>query len=491
MTSHAGVRLGEQRPRWVKLPPSRTTSSGAEAVELAASAGLYLDDWQAWWLDHALAEQANGDWSARENVLITARQSGKNGALAALELFYLFTLGDPLVVHSAHELPTAINHFHFMLSLIESSADLSRKCKRPTFTNGEQAINLSSGATLKFRARGKNSGRGLTAARLVFDEAFKIPPEAMGALIPTLRAMPNTQVTYASSAPKADSVVLHSLINRGRADDPADRLFYAEWGNPVGTAMNDVEAWYAANPALGIRITEDTLHDEYRTLVTGGDPGLIAEFSREAVGIGEAMLGTDGKPVKLPADKWAATVRTTRPEIAPGKVTIGFDADRDGRSCSVVIAAGSIANPYVEQIEFRDGAGWLPDRLVELVRKWRPIAIGCNGAGPSTALVGPIVKAFADAGMSADLVTQLGTRDFLAACGGFYTDVIEGRLSRPDVDQGPLDRAAGDATERFVGEAWAWDRRQATVPISPLIAATVARGLLPPKPAAQVWAVYD
>lgn len=70
----------------------------------------------------------------------------------------------------------------------------------------------------------------------------------MGALIPTTRAMKNRQFTYASSAPKADSVVLHSLIKRGRNAEPDDRIFYAEWGNPIGTSMDDVDAWYQANP---------------------------------------------------------------------------------------------------------------------------------------------------------------------------------------------------------------------------------------------------
>jgi hypothetical protein len=481
MKSPGSVRQGEQRPKWHKLPPGRTTSAGTEAVELAASAGLVLDEWQAWWLDHALAERADGDWCAKENVLITGRQSGKNGALAALELFYLFMLGDPLVIHSAHELPTAINHFHFLLSIIDATPDLSRQCKRPTFTNGEQAINLHSGAVLKFRARGKNSGRGLTAARLVFDEAFKIPAEAMGALLPTLRAMRNTQVTYASSAPKADSTVLHSLIRRGRADDPDDRLFYAEWGNPPGTAMDDVDAWYAANPALGIirnngtGITEEALHDEYRSLVAGGDPELIAEFSREAVGIGEEPIETV-KPVKLPADKWAAT-EGPPPPIAPGQVTVAYDVDLNSASASIAIGAGSINAPYVEVVDFAEGAGWVPARLVEIVQRWKPVAVGCNGAGPAGSMVGPVLAAFKDAGLDIEL-TQMSAVEYKQACGGFYGDVVEGRLVHPP-GQGPLDAAAADAGERPLGDAWAWDRRSASVPISPLVAPTIARALLP------------
>lgn len=477
MKSLVVERLGDQRPRWSKLPPLVAGSAGAEAVDLAASAGLFLDDWQSWWLGHALSERSDGDWSAKENVLITGRQSGKNGALAALEIFYLFLLGDPLVVHSAHELPTAINHFNYLLGVIDGCPDLSRKCKRPTFTNGEQAINLSSGATLKFRARGKNSGRGLTASRLVFDEAFKIAAESMGALLPTFRAMPNTQITYASSAPKHDSTVLHSLIRRGRADDPTDRLFYAEWGNPVGTLMDDIDAWYAANPALGIRIDEQSLHDEYRSLVSGDDPELIAEFAREAVGIGEEPRTATAKPVKIPPESWDAC-HGAAADLTPGAVTLAFDVSRNGEWASCALASGDITRPYVELVDHREGVGWLPGRVVELIERWKPTSIGCNGAGASAGQVGAVLAAMTAANIDANRLTQMGTADFKAACGGLFGDVVEGRLSVPSTDQGPLDVAAADAGERVIGDGWAWDIRQATVPISPLVAVTVARALL-------------
>ena len=489
MTLLDDVRLGAQRPRWQKLPPSVASSAGPEAVDLAASAGIILDDWQEWWLGHALSERPDGNWSAKENVLITGRQAGKNGVLGALELFYLFLLGDPLVIHSAHELPTAINHFNFMLAVIDGCPDLSKKCKRPTFTNGEQAINLRSGAMLKFRARGKNSGRGLTASRLVFDEAFKIAAESMGALMPTLRAMRNTQITYASSAPKHDSNVLHGLINRGRADDPDDRLFYAEWGNPIGTAMDDVDAWYQANPSLGVirsngtGVEEQSLHDEYRSLVSGGDEDLIAEFAREAAGIGELPLTVDAKPIKIPADKWASDL--TEADILerwPKATSLAFDVTRDGEWSSISVGAGTITDPFVQTVVHNKGVGWLPAALVDWVAKINPPAVGYNSAGPVAAQIAAVLEAFIAAGLSADLLRPFNGGEYKAACGGFYTDVVEGRLSHPADGQAPLDAAALDATERPLVDAFAWAQR--SEPISPLTSATLARALLPAEPTA-------
>ena len=486
MTLPDGVRLGEQRPRWSKLPPDRRTSSGVEAVELAASAGLVLDEWQRWWMDNALAERADGNWCAAENVLITGRQSGKNGCLAALELFYLFLMGDKLVIHSAHELPTAKNHFKMMLELIESSADLSKKCKRPTFTNGSEAINLRSGATLQIRARGKNSGRGLTASRLILDEAFKIPPEAMGALIPTMRAMKNTQRTYASSAPKSDSVVLHSLITRGRADDPEDRLFYAEWGNPKGTAMDDVDAWYQANPALGVvrsngtGPTVEALRDEYRTLVAGGNEELIAEFSREAAGIGEDPPSVAGPDPKLDATKWAASVTSSPPVVAPGACTLAFDVHNGW--ADIAIATGTLSASYAELIEHRHGDGWLPARLAELVTKWRPSAVGLDGGnGVAVAVLGQVREHFEAVGLDPDLIKPLTQGQYKAACGDTFAAVNNGQARRPRVEPDQLHSAGEVAAERRIGESWVWDRK-CPVPLGPLVAWTIARSLLSEKP---------
>jgi hypothetical protein len=163
-------------------------------------------------------------------------------------------------------------------------------------------------------------------------------------------------------------------------------------------------------------------------------------------------------------------------------LVFAYDVSLDGEWSSIAAAGGSLQAPYVEVFEHRQGVGWLPERLTDLATKNRKVQFVCNGAGPAGAQVGPILAAFSDARIPLDRLKQLSSVEYKQACGGFYTDVVEGRLKRPAEGQGPLDRAAADATERALGEAWAWDRRSATVPISPLVAVTLARALLPSKP---------
>ena len=65
--------------------------------------------------------------------------------------------------------------------------------------------------------------------------------------------------------------------------------------------------------------------------------------------------------------------------------------------------------------------------------------------------------------------------DMGKACGGFYDDVVAGRLTH--AGQGPLDEALASARTRKIGDAggWGWDRKALDVNIAPLVSVTLAR----------------
>src|SRR5690242_6229189 len=89
---------GSQIPRLTTLPPGGVSSSGQEAVELAALAGLELDPWQQLILNQGLQERADGRWNAFEAAVIVARQNGKGGVIEARELAGLFLLDEKLIL---------------------------------------------------------------------------------------------------------------------------------------------------------------------------------------------------------------------------------------------------------------------------------------------------------------------------------------------------------------------------------------------------------
>jgi hypothetical protein len=453
------VRIGAQRPQVEHLPPAAVTSAGREAIDLAASAGLILDDWQQHVLLHALGEKDDGKWSAFEVGLVVPRQNGKGSILEALELAALFLFDERLVIHSAHEVPTAMEHFLRLQTLIEGSPDLSRKVAAITVANGKEGIRLRSGARLKIKARSKGGARGFTGDRIVLDEAYDLPPKAIGAMIPTLSARPNPQVWYVSSAPHSDSVILHGLRSRAMSPE-TQRLAYFEWCNEPDVDPDDVDSWYQSNPALGIRISEQFVADELRAMSSAPE-----QFMVERLGVPEPL---DGQDPGLALDAWhhLSDVHST---ISTGH-RFALDVS-PARTRSSIGVGGLRADGvyHAEVVDSRDGTGWVFDRAVELWQRHQAAFVIDPGSAAGTFIV-PL----RDAGVE---VIEATTRSLVQACGLVDDAVSNGRLRH--IDQRELNDAVKGAARRPVGDAWAWSRRSAKLDITPLVAITLALGAVP------------
>lgn len=441
------------------LPTDRGSSAGAEAVELAADAGLYLDDWQSWFLAEALAEDSAGYWAAFEVALFVARQNGKGSIIEARQLAGLFLLNEGLQVHTAHDFKTCFEHFLRIVSLIEGSPDLDARVQRVRRGAGEQAIELKNGNRLRFLARSSGSGRGLSGDTVYLDEAYALTAAMMGALLPTLSARENPQVWYTSSAARFTSEVCHDLILRGR-EGVSDRLFYADWGLDAGVDLSDPKNWYLANPAMGIRVPEAFVEAEYDSM-----KGMPAEFGRERLGIHEGLHGDTGK---IRVQAWDE-LEDAESEVV-GPVSFAVDVSPE-RSWTSVAAAGRRADGHghVEVFERRSGTGWAVEFLVALWNAQKtPIRI--DFGSPAGSFVAELEAAGVD-------VVNVSPREASQACGSFYDAVENGQL-RHRVDPS-LRAAVVGAKDRPFGDAWLWSRTHSDVDISPLVAATLAWGGIP------------
>src|SRR5690606_10070246 len=172
---------------------------------------------------------------------------------------------------------TAAEGFRRTLFHIENNAVLSKRVKRVRTSHGEEGIELKNGARLRFVARSTGSGRGFSGDCVILDEAYNLASEGMSALLPTLSARPNPQIWYTSSAGMTSSEQLRKVRERGIAGS-SRRLAYFEWSAPADADLDDREAWAQANPALGIRITEEFVESEREAMDDLG-------FSRERLGI--------------------------------------------------------------------------------------------------------------------------------------------------------------------------------------------------------------
>jgi hypothetical protein len=483
------VLYGVQRPRIETVPPF-VSSSGQEAVELAASAGLELDPWQEYCLHVGLGEKANGRWSAFEIAINVARQNGKGGIIEARELAGLYLLGEPLIVHSAHEFKTALEAFRRIEQLIMNCDHLRKRVAKVRRTTGEEAIELLSGQRLRFLARSGGSGRGFTGKCLILDEDMILGDGAMGALLPVLAAVEDPQVWYLGSAGIGGlSVQLARLRRRAlaaiEAGVPDPSLAYLEWSInphvrecPPGCTDHDdpdaPESVARANPALGYRLSLEHTDRERATM----GPEI---FARERLGVGDYPSDE--------ADAWAVIGREAWEALADDRsrpedpVAFAVDVTPERDHASICVAGRCGPGVHVEVVDSRPGTGWVVARARELTEKWGPRCWVVDTGGPAGALITDLTSALradpdaevAD-GDEPELlapVVQMRTRDVVQAVGQFYDAVAAGRISH--LGQAPLATALAGARKRDLGDAWAWARRGVGVDISPLVAATHAR----------------
>jgi len=276
---------GLQEPNLLRLP-ERAGSLAGDAIDLATVAGLHQDPWQDLSLDAIFSVDVAGQWVCTEFGILVSRQNGKGNILIPFELAHLFLWpkpdGEPkTILHSAHEVKTAVEAFRKLKRIITASPLLMRELlggERGIKDNNQlRGFELANGNRLLFMARSRNAGVGFSVDVLVVDEAQETPQAAMDALLPTMSSLANTQALFTGTVPDElnNSEYFEGLRDRGRAgSDP--RTGWIEF-NPKGSQdpdvaakidVNDPEVMRAGNPGLGYRLglTREVIEDEISRL---------------------------------------------------------------------------------------------------------------------------------------------------------------------------------------------------------------------------------
>lgn len=494
--------------------PDRVGSYGDEAVDLAADAGKTLDEEQRLAVDAMLSFGPGGNWVALEQGILEPRQNGKSsGVILPVVLFDLFLRDDKpdRIVWTAHRFKTSREAFDDFIACIEFSAALSRRVKKVSTSHGEEFIELhkpkktkktdpTRGGKLEFLARERQGGRGLGGKRVVLDEALILSSGAVGALLPTLSARDDPQVTYGSSASKDNSTQLHKLVTRGRkGGDPS--LIWIEWcadgswENPPcatgrkclhapgasGCALDDEEAWQRANPALKRRITIEYVRSERRTLDA-------LEFGRERLGWHEVPVDEAGA---IDLVGWAKS-------LDPGSKRHGdmtFAVDITPAQDSAAVAMFGIREDGLEHMQLMDvrpGTDWIVPRMAELRDLHNPVG-WAMGRGTFKALEADLLKAgFKRPAKKTgdepepergDVEVVMGG-DMSACCGQMLNatrpvinDDGEPEYRYRHIGQAELDTAVSAARIRETSDAVVWSRKDSTASIAPIVAVSEARWL--------------
>jgi phage terminase large subunit-like protein len=293
--------LGSKRPSISTMPPT-AGSHGDRVLQFSELCGLTLDEWQTHVIRALFAVDDDGAWAASEFGALVSRQNGKGEILVAYDLAHLFLFPRPdgrrkTILHTAHEMKTAVDGFQRLAGVIESTPKLLARVDNIYTANGQEGIVLKKrpgqlqGDRCRFIARSKKSGRGFSADTLVYDEAQELSLQASNALSYTQSQIRNPQGFFTGTVPEEgvnDGEVWEGVRDRGRTRT-GKRTGWMEW-TPEGSAdpdtadaidSGDYLAWIAANPSMGHRMPVSSVQDQYeRALMTDPDG-----FRRERLSI--------------------------------------------------------------------------------------------------------------------------------------------------------------------------------------------------------------
>lgn len=451
-----------QEPR-LHAAPAADKTYGDLAADFAADYGLAPDPWQRIVLDDWLATRG-GRWSALSCGLSVPRQNGKNAILEVRELFGMVGHGEK-ILHTAHEVKTARKAFkrlqHFFGTRPRDPAaqfpELNARVVEVRNVNGQEAIYLKNGGSVEVIARSKNSGRGFTVDVLVVDEAQEMSDDDLEALMPTTSSAPlrNPQWIFTGTPPGPRAA--GEVFTRTRTDvlDRGKNACWHEWSCEPGVDLDDHAAWRQANPGLASgRVSMEVVEGERGHFSDDG-------FARERLGM---WAGTASRSV-IDTESWAHVADET--SLLVGNAAVGVDVAPD-RSVAAVSFAGQREDGcwHIEMDDHRQGVGWLVgylDRLVQANPQVRAVVI--DAASPAASIVDELRQRKVR-------VTTPRVVEVAGACAQFYDGVMDGWLRH--IDQPQMNAALAGARKRDLQGGWAWNRKNSTVDITPLVSATLA-----------------
>ncbi len=149
--------------------PSYRKTLGPEVADICELAGFAPDPEQRLALDAIFGLGPGNKVAALEGAVIAPRQNIKTGLFKQCALGWLYVTDQRLIVWSAHEFSTAQEAHRDLVELIEGCDPLRKRVRAIHRGNGEEGIELLTGQRVKFKARTKTGGRGLSGDRIVLD----------------------------------------------------------------------------------------------------------------------------------------------------------------------------------------------------------------------------------------------------------------------------------------------------------------------------------
>lgn len=449
--------------RHVVVPSGITSTGWPAVVGKCAELGIGFDLWQHGAGKIILAKRADGKYAASIGgvVLSIPRQVGKTYMIGAIVFALCLLSPNVTVIWTAHRLRTANETFTSMRAMARRKK-IAPFVEKISLGSGEEEIEFRNGSRILFGARERGFGVGFAEVDvLVIDEAQRATTAALDDMVPTTNqskqpAGPLLFFMGTPPRPTDSGEVFRQKRTEALSGEDEDTA-YVEFSADRDADPEDWAQVAKANPSYPRRTPREAILRMRKNLTEDS-------FLREGLGIWDELVEVQRV---VPSDIWAALdAGDEAPAQDAPPSAIGVDMSHT-RSLAVSGCWLTPTSAHVEVLALdvaRDttaAVDWL------VARCGRKIPVAIDALSPAASLI-PSLKA-----RKVKVIVTNAT-DMSKACGGWYGDVVGGRLSH--ADQEPLNDALAGAEKRKIGDAggWGWDRKDPAVNLAPLVSVTLA-----------------
>ena len=441
-------------PRFATRRRPERATFGPRLAKIAELVGQPFMPWQ-----HLVADvgceidAATGFPAYREVVLTVPRQSGKTTLFMSWQVDRCVNWGSPQrSAFTAQTGKDARDKWLDELFPLLRNSKLSPLVKQINEGMGNEAIRWRTGSLIRLLSTSASSGHSKTLHQAVMDEIWHDQDDRREqGLRPAMITIPDAQLLVCSTAGTQASTVLNRKVQTGRlatVEDTGSGVAYFEWSAPDEWDPSDEASWWSFMPALGHTIGPEAIRAE-----------------RDAMSASEFLRAYGNRPtgsadLVIPAEVWA---RVCDPVAKPSEpLRFGLDV-ADDRASAAIVACG--ANGVIELVDHRPGTGWATGRANELSAT-HGATVALDFGGPAGVLADGL-----------DRCQRLQGREVIQACESMYDAIVEATVMfRQDE---AMDAAIGGVVKKPVGDRWVWSRKASMADVTPLVAATLARGCTP------------
>ncbi len=396
------MKTGRQLPTFESVG-EYAYSASAEVIEMfEEDAGATFYPCQAYEMELMLARADNGAPAAMTIGISKPRQNGKSYA-ARFYAVYMSVFEHRGVLYSAHHSTTTNKMFKELCNLFESPErfpDFANDVKSISHARGYEGIyfkdwkdengQIHKGGFIEFATRTNSGARGGTYSVIVIDEAQELTPDQQEAMLPVISAasevtdrknMPQQIFIGTPPGPTCKGTVFRDMHESAHKHEN-ESAWWLEWSietselsKLVTNKAKAIELAYETNPAMGYRIAESTVANEYETMSLDG-------FARERLGWYSPTLA---ERVDYAISQRAFDACRSDAPKPEGKTAYGVKFTADGAEvvlCGAVIPQNGTARiSLIDRRPTGHGTRWLAEWLAERYDKAACVVIdGKNGA---------------------------------------------------------------------------------------------------------------